>query len=145
MKMHHRFVKFIPNELEEGVLYIAIDYGTVLHKCCCGCGNEVNTPLSPNEWRLIYDGDSVTLKPSIGNWSFECKSHYWITSDEIEWDEKWNVNKIKKGRQQEQVERDKYYKDKLKNKPSPKTSPTVKPIKNKCWFKHLFFWNQKKE
>lgn len=28
---------------------------------------------------------TVSLAPSIGNWSFACKSHYWITGNEVRW------------------------------------------------------------
>jgi hypothetical protein len=41
--------------------------------------------LSPTDWKLTFDGESITLYPSIGNWSFPCQSHYWITGDRIEW------------------------------------------------------------
>jgi hypothetical protein len=50
--MQHKFVEFIPDELDTGVLYISTTYATVVHKCCCGCGNEVVTPLTPNDWQL---------------------------------------------------------------------------------------------
>lgn len=80
-----RFVEFIPTKLEEGILYISEKYGTAIHKCCCGCGQEVVTPLSPAQWQLRRSGDSVTLSPSIGNWNFRCKSHYWIKQNDVVW------------------------------------------------------------
>lgn len=89
MKMRHRFVEFIPDELEDGILYISITYATVLHKCCCGCGNEVVTPLSPSDWQLTFDGETISLFPSIGNWSFPCRSHYWIRKDKVVWVDDW--------------------------------------------------------
>ena len=67
MKMQHKFVEFIPDELENGVLYVSVTYATAIHECCCGCGNEVVTPLAPNDWQLTFDGESITLFPSIGN------------------------------------------------------------------------------
>src|SRR5579863_992545 len=90
----HEFVEFIPDELKEGVLYVCIGLATVVHKCCCGCGNEVVTPLSPTDWKLIFDGESVSLYPSIGNWSFDCKSHYWIRRSRVKWDTRWSQEKI---------------------------------------------------
>ena len=30
------FVEFIPEQLEDGVLYISQRYGTAMHRCCCG-------------------------------------------------------------------------------------------------------------
>ena len=79
----HRFVEFIPEEVEEGILYVSIEYATAVHKCYCGCGNQVVTPLSPAFWELTYDGESVTLFPSVGSWSFPCRSHYWIERNKV--------------------------------------------------------------
>ncbi len=109
MNVQHKFVDFIPDQIENDVLYLSLEYGTVIHKCACGCGNEVNTPLSPTGWKMIYDGERVTLKPSIGNWSFDCKSHYWITNNKIEWSSKWNEDRIQKVRETDDVEREEYY------------------------------------
>lgn len=96
--LQHKFVEFIPEILEEGVLYITIEYRTAVHKCVCGCGNKVITPISPVDWQLIINGKTVSLKPSIGNWSFDCQSHYWITNNEIIYAEKGTAKEIKKGR-----------------------------------------------
>ena len=75
------FVTFAPAALAPGVLYVSMEYATVLHACCCGCGNKVVTPLAPERWSLTYDGRHITIVPSIGNWSFPCQSHYWIEVD----------------------------------------------------------------
>ena len=83
MLLTHEFVEFIPDELKEGIVYVSVMFATVAHKCCCGCGREVVTPLSPTDWKLIYDGQSVSLEPSIGNWSFACQSHYWIRGNRV--------------------------------------------------------------
>lgn len=80
-----RFVEFIPRELEEGVLYISETHNIAVHKCASGCGEKVVTPLSPVEWRLRKDGDFVSLHPSIGNWNYACRSHYWIRRNRIVW------------------------------------------------------------
>jgi len=61
----------------------------------CGCNNEVVTPLSPTDWQLTFDGESVSLNPSIGNWSFKCKSHYWIVKDTIKMARKWSDDEIR--------------------------------------------------
>jgi hypothetical protein len=99
----------MPEKLEDGVVYISIEYATAIHKCCCGCGNEVVTPLSPTDWKLIYDGQTVSLYPSIGNWSFNCQSHYWITNDEVEWAPKWTRTQIALGRENEKFNRSEYF------------------------------------
>ena len=81
----HEFVEYVPAELAEGVLYISIPYRTAVHRCACGCGNKVVTPISPADWQLSWDGDTVSLTPSIGNWGFLCRSHYWIKGGRIRW------------------------------------------------------------
>lgn len=83
--LKHAFVEFMPSELQEGVLYVSIQYATAIHTCACGCGNKVVTPISPGDWQLLFDGNSVSLTPSIGNWQFPCRSHYWITSNKVCW------------------------------------------------------------
>lgn len=79
------FVEFIPEVLEDGNIYISQTYATAVHKCCCGCGHKVVTPLSPTGWKLTVDEERVSLYPSIGNWSFPCQSHYWIERNVVHW------------------------------------------------------------
>ena len=105
MKLLHKFVKNIPENIENGTIYISMDYATAIHKCCCGCGKEVVTPFSPTDWKLLFDGDSISLSPSIGNWSFLCQSHYWIRNNEIEWAPKWTKKQIKSGRNKERADK----------------------------------------
>jgi hypothetical protein len=93
-KLLHQFVEVIPDKINEGVLYISIQYCTAIHKCVCGCGNEVVTPLSPSDWKLTFNGETVSLSPSIGNWNFPCRSHYYITNSEI--DNCWELRTDKK-------------------------------------------------
>jgi len=83
--MEHKFVEFIPETLESNILYISLEYKVVKHKCPCGCGDEIVTTLSPDQWSLLYDGRTVSLYPSIGNWTHKCQSHYFIIKDEIVW------------------------------------------------------------
>jgi hypothetical protein len=94
MRVEHRFVGLLPDTLEEGVLYISIDYAIAQHNCCCGCGHRVVTPLSPTDWSLTFDGRTVSLHPSIGNWSFPCKSHYWIRKNEVVWGRRFSSVEI---------------------------------------------------
>lgn len=105
----HQFVEFIPDQLQEGKLYISLEYATVAHKCCCGCGKEVVTPLSPTDWKLIFDGQTVTLDPSIGNWSFPCQSHYWIRNNSVQWAPRWSKDWIEAGRARDRSNKDRYF------------------------------------
>ena len=83
--LKHEFVDYIPDALDEGVLYVSIPFATLVHKCCCGCENEVVTPLDPTDWEMTFDGKSISLSPSIGNWSLTCQSHYWIYRSRVRW------------------------------------------------------------
>ncbi len=107
--LKHKFVEFIPDSLEDGVLYISIEYCTAIHKCVCGCGNEVVTPISPTDWNLSFNGRSVSLSPSIGNWNFKCKSHYWIINNKIIFARKWGNWKIDLERKMDSKRKKKYF------------------------------------
>lgn len=77
------YTPHLPEVLSEGVLYICEEFGLAAHKCCCGCGEEVITPLNGAQWRVIRRGSTVSLWPSIGNWKYACRSHYWITKSRV--------------------------------------------------------------
>lgn len=93
-----QFQEVIPEHLVDGELYVSMEHATVVHRCCCGCGSEVVTPLTPDDWQLTFDGESVTLYPSIGNWSFKCRSHYWIRQGRVVWARKWSDAEVAKAR-----------------------------------------------
>jgi hypothetical protein len=97
-QLEPEFVEFIPDELEPGRLYISITYGTAQHLCCCGCGNEVVTPLLPVRWSLVYDGETVSLYPSVGNWSLPCQSHYFVRHNKVIWSRGWPLHEIEAAR-----------------------------------------------
>lgn len=129
-RLKHQFVEFIPDVLEVGTIYVSIEYATVVHKCCCGCGREVVTPLSPTDWNLVFDGRTISLHPSIGNWSFPCRSHYWIRNNRVDWADQWSQIQIDAGRARERREKQSYY-------GLPKTThvPETKPSKVSWWKK----------
>lgn len=81
--LEHRFVRNMPRELGPGVLYISMDYATAVHSCCCGCGDRVVTPFTPTDWRMTFDGESISLRPSVGNWNQKCRSHYVIQRNRV--------------------------------------------------------------
>lgn len=92
--LQHHFVDVIPDDLTDGHLYVCMVHATVVHRCCCGCGSEVVTPLAPNGWQLAFDGETVSLSPSIGNWSFACRSHYWIRNGRVVWARQWSDREV---------------------------------------------------
>jgi hypothetical protein len=103
------FIELAPSELKEGILYISMVYGSVIHKCCCGCGEKVVTPLGPTDWKLTYDGEAISLYPSIGNWSFRCQSHYWIQNNQVRWASRISRREIEGLRASERMTREHYY------------------------------------
>jgi hypothetical protein len=59
------------------------------------------TPFSPTDWQMLFDGETISLKPSIGNWAFPCRSHYWVRSSAIVWAGDMTEEQIKMGRLQD--------------------------------------------
>lgn len=130
-----RFTKSIPENIDDGILYISREYGMAAHRCCCGCGREVITPLSPTDWRLIVVGDVVSLKPSIGNWGFPCRSHYWIKRNRVEWSYGMSDEEIAAGRAYDRSRKERYY---GRQQATPSTPPHV-PLREGFWTR-LFKW-----
>jgi len=102
-------VEFIPKVLEEGVLYVSMTYATASHRCFCGCGKKVVTPLSPTDWQLTFDGDTVSLDPSIGNWSYPCRSHYILHNNRVRWAGSMSDREIRAGRARDVMDKRRYY------------------------------------
>lgn len=98
VRLAHEFVNYIPEELQPGVLYVSMPFTTVVHPCCCGCGSKIVTPLSPDDWRLTFNGATVGLTPSIGNWSYPCRSHYWIHDGTVRWARQWTPSQVQAAR-----------------------------------------------
>jgi hypothetical protein len=114
MKTGHfrpQFVESVPETLDVGVLYVSMSLASVIHLCACGCGQEVITPLSPTDWKLWFDGENVTLDPSIGNWSFRCRSHYWIRGGAVQWSGSWSDGQIASGRAHDRERKSAYYEE----------------------------------
>ncbi|ELM6622487.1 hypothetical protein Q2Y23_003461 [Vibrio fluvialis] len=112
------FVEFIPENIEQGKLYISETYKTAIHKCCCGCGEEVVTPLSPADWQLKKGVNTVSLYPSIGNWNYKCKSHYFINNNRIIWAPKFSLEQIQAVQVRDRVDKLNYIADKNKAGPT---------------------------
>jgi hypothetical protein len=103
------FLDTIPDDLEQGILYISIKFRVAIHSCCCGCQSKVVTPLSPVRWKMTYDGKSVSLAPSIGNWKLPCRSHYWIEKNKIISATEWTDTEVSEGKSFEKAKRSNYY------------------------------------
>lgn len=120
--LEHRFIRNAPRELEPGVLYISMEYATAVHLCCCGCGERVVTPFTPTDWQMTFDGESVTLSPSVGNWNQDCRSHYLIEENRIIECGRWSDARI-----DEEVRRDKQAKSEHFNRPATGVNTDIAP------------------
>ncbi|MGE3320765.1 MAG: DUF6527 family protein [Phycisphaerales bacterium] len=88
------------------------------HRCCCGCGAEVVTPLGPTDWRLIFDGKNVSIEPSVGSWSLPCRSHYWITNGQVRWAESWSHAQVARGRESDARAKRTYFENEVAERPA---------------------------
>ena len=139
----HEFVEFIPDVIQERKIYVSLEYATAVHKCCCGCGKEVVTPLSPTDWKLIFDGKAVSLEPSIGNWSFPCRSHYWIRNNWALWAEDWSQSRIDANRAYDRSAKGKYFAS--NEEPgdvvgAARIAERPVPAQKAAWWKKLWPW-----
>jgi hypothetical protein len=132
------FVEFVPKELEEGVLYISIPYRTAVHRCACGCGSRITTPIRPHQWRLTYDGESVSLSPSIGNWSYPCQSHYWIARNDIAWSKKFSKEKIASVRARDKADRDRYNRGRQEHQTQQSRDEASPSVGSESWLRRLW-------
>ena len=95
-KFRIQFVDKIPSNLKDGILYVCISCNVIVHKCACGCGEKTVTPIDKKYgWKMTYDGQAITLRPSIGNFNIRCQSHYYITENRVEWLENYKLNNKK--------------------------------------------------
>lgn len=106
---NYEFVRYIPDKIEEGIVYISLEFNTMSHKCACGCGKEVITPISPGGWSFTYDGKTISINPSIGNFSFPCKSHYFINKSNVVWARNYDDKQIEKARNMDEKQRRRFY------------------------------------
>lgn len=131
--LQHRFVEFIPDTLEDGVLYVSIAYATAAHRCCCGCGKEVVTPITPTDWQLTFDGESISLYPSIGNWSFPCQSHYWIKQNSLKWAARMTQEEIAAGRAYDRIAKRRHFNGQSQIGTTPKSGSVKSEARTQPW------------
>jgi hypothetical protein len=108
-RLEHRFVEHIPEGIEPGILYVSMEYATSAHFCCCGCGEEVIIPFTPTDWKMTFDGETISLYPSIGNWTLKCRSHYVIYRGKVIEAESWTDKQVEAKRQRDQKAKIRFY------------------------------------
>lgn len=81
------YCESVPDDLEEGRIYISDRFKMAIHLCACGCKHQTATPIREDGWTLTDNAGIITLRPSIGNFKGEnpYHAHYFITNNKIEW------------------------------------------------------------
>jgi hypothetical protein len=110
-RFKHEVVKSFPEKLRNGTVYVTADRDLAGHLCACGCEKEVITPLSSTDWSIKLDRRGVTLNPSIGNWAYPCRSHYFIWDGNVVWEDNMSNEAIIQGRQKNKARKLNYYRD----------------------------------
>lgn len=140
-RLEHRFVDGVPRQLEPGVLYISLEHGTAIHSCCCGCGEEVVTPLTPTDWRMTYDGETVSLQPSIGNWQLKCRSHYVINRGRVVEAGPWTQKQVLAEQARDKRAKAAHYSTAAAGKAEADASAPVEAVEERglwAWLKRVF-------
>jgi hypothetical protein len=139
-RLAHEFVANVPERLEPGRLYISIEYATAAHLCCCGCGAEVVTPFTPTDWKMTFDGETISLWPSIGNWNEACRSHYVIDRSEVIEAPPWSDRRIEAEWKRDRTAKGRFYHDRKSDVPGPATVAVHETLnvwpRVKRWLKH---------
>jgi Family of unknown function (DUF6527) len=80
----YRAVERLPKQLEQGVLYHSPEFEVAALSCACGCGHRVML-LVPDSHQVSQQNGFATVRPSISVCDAVCKSHYVITSGQVQW------------------------------------------------------------
>ncbi|MBY3026677.1 DUF6527 family protein [Rhizobium leguminosarum] len=140
--LKHQFVEYFPEELSPGILYIAMEYGTASHRCCCGCGEEVVTPFTPTDWNMTYDGETVSLHPSIGNWNSACRSHYVVKRGKVIEAGPWSDDDVKAERERDRAAKAQFYgkSTRIEALPTVTSAVSTPPAVQKKLLARLWSW-----
>ena len=148
--LEHRFIGSIPRVVEPGILYVSMEYGTAIHSCCCGCGEQVVTPFSPTDWKMTYDGESVSLAPSVGNWNSTCRSHYVIRRGRVIEASSWSDAQVAAERARDAAAKARFYgtagKPGMRQDAQARSDAPAVPVANSAGFRRRGggFWSSVK-
>lgn len=141
-RLRPRFGEFIPERLEPGLIYISIDYGTASHLCCCGCGSKVVTPLTPTDWSLTFNGEDVSLHPSVGNWEQACRSHYVLKFGRVIEHGECTRAEIEGSRARSRAAKGRYYgtASAISERSTPPKVVAADPLPEQGWLGRFWVW-----
>lgn len=140
----HELVGRFPDEPHHGVLYVSMEFASAMHRCMCGCGESVITPLTPTDWRMTYDGETMSLAPSVGNWSMACQSHYWLDRGRVRWSGRWTPEQVAAGRARDRLAKARAFGE--SPEPNYATLPELQQKRRERWLLTLLsrlsrWWN----
>ena len=133
VEIHPQFVEFVPEELLPRVLYISERFNIALHLCCCGCGEEVVTPLNNAGWEIFRMSGKVSIWPSIGNWDYPCQSHYFIKRNRVVWAEPMAKAAIQRVKQRDKHDRSKFLEEVNATKITPDAKGNKPSWRQNCF------------
>jgi hypothetical protein len=142
-RFKHELVNSIPEKLQSNILYVTRDKDVAAHLCACGCGREVITPLSPTDWSIKLQRDEATLLPSIGNWAFPCRSHYFIRNGAVVWASNMSNQAVALGRQRDRARKRSYYEQQGKTRqPTQDNAFHASDKRKSAWQRLVDWWQQ---
>ena len=107
--LEHRFVRNVPRELVPGILYVSMDYATVVHSCCCGCGEQVGTPWSSTGWKMTFTVPRSCAPAQPCNWQLPCRSHYVIRQGRVIEAGPWSAAQVAAEHRRDQAAKARFY------------------------------------
>lgn len=125
-------IERFPKVPEPGMLYWSKEFEISGHLCACGCGDFIQLPITPVDFRITMSAKGPTLRPSVGNWNV-CDAHYYITNGEVQWLPKLTPAQIAAGRAHEDARREAYY------QPAPRSVVHIL-VDAVRWLLGLFGW-----
>jgi Family of unknown function (DUF6527) len=67
------------------------------------------TPLTPTDWKMTFDGETVSLSPSVGNWQLACRSHYIVRRGQIIRAGNWTERQVAAAQARDKATKARYY------------------------------------
>ena len=88
------------------------------------------------DWTLEVVNGAVTLRPSVGNWSLPCRSHYLIRQNKVVWARDMSHDEIERGRINDHQLRDTHFAEVNRRKGMEKDRAAAAP-QPASWFARL--------
>lgn len=83
---------------------------------------------------MSFNGDSVSLYPSVGNWNLRCRSHYVVRDGRVIEAPKWTKEQIEAGRRRDKDALADYFEDRQKISARVETAaPAAVPPERGLW------------